>query len=187
MRPGQLPSSSSTAVESSWYNRGDPLPSACHFILPLNLQHTYTHIHTPLPAKVCIHTHICTHSCMRKHLETCVQWLTCQHEKPLFTHIHSQTHVITHTAVLRAIICHLGRNLQSCSLCWRLGLKAFLWKFMSKQLWSHPPLYGPWRQRCPRNYGGDPIHYTPPVTSWVCVHARVSRFLCVSLYGPQHV
>lgn len=67
-----------------------------------------------------------------------------------------------HTTFLRSAICHVEKNLQSSSVCCRLRLKAFLWKFMPKQLWSHPPVCRPWRQRCPRNYERDPIHYTAP-------------------------
>lgn len=71
-----------------------------------------------------------------------------------------------HTTFLRSAICHVEKNLQSSSVCCRLRLKAFLWKFMPKQLWSHPPVCRPWRQRCPRNYERDPIHYTAPVNFW---------------------
>ena len=165
--------------------------------------HTYTLLFLHRYAYTQVHTHTHTHLCMRGKKQKENTYLVTLYisawECPFHTqthmmahahaHAHTRTHTHTHahTPVLRAIICHLEKNLQSCSLCWRLGLKAFLWKFMSKQLWSHPPLCGPWRQRCPRNYEGDPIHYTPPVSSWVCVYARVSHLLCVSLCVCQSV
>lgn len=109
----------------------------------------------------------CTvHACMRNPFHT----LTNTHNSPWGDHLSSgeEFSVMLFNAE--------GSDLRHSSV-----------KFMSKQLWSHPPLYGPRRQRCPRNYEGDPIHYTPPVNSQVCVDARVSHFLCVSLYDLQHV
>lgn len=157
MSPGQLPSSSYPAVESSRYCIRDLLLSACQFISRT--------CNTSCPSKEYTHvvdsyTH--THT-QTKHRNRNMDSMTLY--MPTWETLFTHTHMITHSKILWVIIYHTERNLQSCSLPWRLGLKAFLWKFMPKQLWSHPPLYGPKRQRCPGNYEGDPIHYTPPVNS----------------------
>lgn len=162
-RPSQLLSLPDTTEEAD---------SRLHAILSLSSTCS-THAHKHLVPLISIDArereiNIDNQMCMRR---PCAAW-----ETP-FSHTNTRNH--KHTTLLRAIICHLGRNLQSCSLCWRLGLEAFLWKFMSKQLRSHPPVCGPWRQRCPRNYEGHPIHYTPPASSRVCLCACVSHFLRV--------
>lgn len=59
---------------------------------------------------------------------------------------------------------------------------------MSKQLWSHPPLYGSRRHRYPRNYEGDPIHYTPPINSectYICTCKPFSVCLCTPVSSSE--
>lgn len=78
--------------------RRDPLSSARHYVLVLNLQHT----HTPLPVKG-----MRTRTPLHEKIETCMLWpCALLHEKALYS--CTQTYTITHTAGLRAIICHPG-------------------------------------------------------------------------------
>lgn len=93
-------------------------------------------------------------------------------------HSHSRSQ---HTTVLGVTICHAGKNLQSFSVCRRLRLTAFLWKFMSRQLWPHPPVQT-LKTTPSRELWGDPIHYTPPgnFSECACMCAHVSHLLRVS-------
>lgn len=54
---------------------------------------------------------------------------------------------------------------------------------MSKQLWSHPPLYGSRRQRYPRNYEGiqSITHLQSTLSLHICTCNPFSVCLCTSL------
>lgn len=107
--------------------------------------------------------------------DACSQWpCTCPTLPP--QHTRSQ-----HTTVLGVSICHVRKNLQSFPVCRGLRLTAFLWKFMSQQLWSHPPVQT-LKTTASQELRGDPIHYTPPgnFSERACMYAHVSHLLGVS-------
>lgn len=101
----QLPPSPSTAVEPSRSKK--TRPALVRTLLRPRSQpatHAHTHTRTPLPTKG---MHKCRHTPLHEKIETCMLWpCALLHEEPLYT--RTQTHTITHAAVLRAIICHPG-------------------------------------------------------------------------------
>lgn len=108
-----------------------------------------------------------------------MQSVTLHMGKPPYPHLqHTRSQ---HTTVLGVSICHVRKNLQSFPVCRGLRLTAFLWKFMSQQLWSHPPVQT-LKTTPSQELWGDPIHYTPPgnFSECACMYAHVSHLLGVS-------
>lgn len=132
------------------------------------------HAKTILPFNLWL-TSFCTSSCL--HMQGCMR--KCKARRGT---MHSVTSPAAKQKSL-GVTCHVQRNLQSWSLCWGLRLKAFLWKFMSRQLWSHPPLYGSRRQRYPRNYEGiqSITHLQSTLSVHICTCNPFSVCLCTPL------
>lgn len=115
-----------------------------------------------LPARVSVRV-ACSHHSQVK--ETASQWpCMSAHEAVFFFFCFFFLHADAHTQKSWGRSFVMWRGIFShAPLRWGLRLKAFLWKFMAQQLWSHPPLCGA-RGRCrPRNYEGHPIHSAPPI------------------------